>query len=221
MKHSSTLGCLAAGLALGAAQAGATTLNFEDLAEGATLSNQYAGLGVVFSPNAFSGPGGPTGPWSEQTGMTITATDIGNLGLPPLLSGKLLHSDADWQQESDGDASFLITFTTPISSFSADFGGINRAADVRLFVYDGATLLATVAASCALGGTADFPVPCQQTLSFSAASITQVAVGLGSFDDWVAVDNISFTAAAVPELGTCAMMGLGLGLLACKRRKPA
>ena len=39
----------------------------------------------------------------------------------------------------------------------------------------------------------------QFTLGFAAASITSVAVRPGTFDDWVAVDNLVF--APVPETG--------------------
>jgi hypothetical protein len=46
-----------------------------------------------------------------------------------------------------------------------------------------------------------------------------VAVRPGTFDDWVAVDNLVF--APVPETSTYAMMALGLAALgiAARRRK--
>lgn len=200
---------LAAVLALAASPSRATTLTFDELAVGTTLSNQYAAMGVVFAPNAFSGPGGPTGSWASNTDMTIVSAsgaDVGGLGTPPLLSGNVLRSFNGWLGEN-GDPSFNMLFSTPVSSVSVDFGGVSTAADVRLFVYNGATLLGTVAGST----TGQF------TLSFSAPSITRVAVTPGSFNDWVGVDNINF--APVPEPSVYAMMGLGVALLAFRRRR--
>jgi hypothetical protein len=214
MKQKARFAVLAGALALAAAHAGAVTLTFEDLPEGTVLSNQYAG--VTFSANAFRGAGGPTGDWGTNTDMTITATDIGALGSPAMVSGNVLHAFgntyAGWLTE-DGDPSMLVSFSSAVSSFSADFAGIFTATDVTLTVYNGAAVIGTVvAAACA--------ATCQQTLSFAAASITAVAMTPGSFDDGFAADNITFTA-AVPEVSTYAMMGLGLALLAFKRPKQA
>ncbi|WP_124449009.1 PEP-CTERM sorting domain-containing protein [Paucibacter sp. KBW04] len=204
---------LAAAAALLAAQAGATTINFDDLAEGDTLSNQYAGLGVTFTPNAFSGAGssGSGMDWASNTDMTITHSvtgDVGSLGSPPLVSGMVLHSFGGWFGE-DGDPSFSINFAAPIKSISMDFAGVTDFADTRIFVYNGATLVSTVAGS----STGQF------TLSYSGGSFTSVVVAAGSFDDWVAVDNINFTAAAVPEPASYALMALGLSALGLMRRR--
>lgn len=205
-----TVFAVATSLLLAVGQASAVTITFEDLAEGATLASQYAGIGAVFSANAFAGVGGPTGDWASNTDMTITSTDVGGLGTPPLVSGNVLHSFGGWLAE-DGDPSFTITFSTPISSVSAAFAGVSTPADVRLIAYNGATLLGEAPTSLVATG--------QFTLSFAAASITKVVITPGSFNDWVGVDNIVF--APVPEVSTYAMMGLGLGLLAFKRRKVA
>ncbi len=217
MKPNACFIALASALALAAGQASATTLTFEDLAEGTTLSNQYAAQGAIFSPNGFAGAGGPTGSWATNTDMTITTIDVGGLGTPTLVSGNMLHAfgsvypNAGWLSE-DGDASFLITFTSPMNFISADFGGVSTPADVRLVAFNGATQLANVTSGVTTG---------QYTLSFSAPSITSVIITPGSFNDWVGVDNITFTAAAVPEVSTYAMMGAGLALLALRRRKSA
>jgi hypothetical protein len=219
MKPTVQLSFLAAGLALACAQASATTLTFEDLAAGTVLSNQYAALGATFSPNAFTGPGTSTSgePWSGLTDMTIvssTGTDVGALGTPAgLVSGNILHSFAGWVRETDGDPSFRITFSGPATGFSAAFAGVfsaSTAADVTLFAFNGATLVGTVS-----GASAG-----QFVLSF-AGPVTSVAIRPGSFVDWVGVDNITYTLAAVPEVSTYAMMGLGLALLAFKRRRVA
>jgi PEP-CTERM motif len=209
---------IACGVLLAASQASATTITFEDLAEGATLSNQYAALGVVFSPNAFSGPNSNSTlePWATNTGMTITANDLGAIGTPLLTNGKLLHSLTNYNLEN-GDPSILATFTTPINNISMDFVGILTGSDVTMVIYNGATIIGTVAAPACTP-------PCQTTLNFAAPSITSVAFTPGSFDDWVGVDNITFTqAGVVPEASTYAMMALGLGLVlgssAFKRRR--
>jgi hypothetical protein len=216
------VGAAATGLLLTAAQAGATTIDFDELSPGVTLSNQYAGLGVTFSPDAFSNPLDPDDPnfgkWSTDTDMTIVdsaGTDVGGLGGPSLVSGNILRSLNGWISE-DGDPSFSIDFTVPVNFVSADFAGVDldSGQDVQLFAYDGATLLGTVA------GTTDG----QFTLSFNAASITRVAIVPGSFLDWVGVDNITFLFKdqnQVPEPGTLALLGLGLAGLGLSRRRLA
>ena len=192
---------LGAAVLFAASNAPAGIINFEDLTVGTTLGNQYSGLGVTFSPNAFSGAGGPTGNWASNTGMKIvssTGTDVGGLGTPSLVSGNILRSFNDWLNEN-GDPSFLISFSTPVTSFSADFAGVATPADTRLFAYDGATLLGTVVGSATSG---------QFTLSFAAPSITSVAISPGDFFDWVGVDNITFQSASVPEPGAMALAGV-------------
>ncbi len=206
----------AAALLLAATQASAaTTITFDELANNTSLSNQYAALGVSFSPNAFTGAGSSTSlmPWATNTNMLvvdIALGDVGALGGPSLVSSNLLHGFNAWLDE-DGDPSFRVSFATPINAFSADFAGIAGGTDVRLFAYNGDTLLATVA------GPACTP-NCQFTLSYAAASITSVVVAPGSFADWVGVDNIVFQ--PVPEAGTWVMMVLGLGVLVLRRRQP-
>jgi hypothetical protein len=209
---------VACGLLLAGTQASGATITFEDLAEGAILSNQYAAMGVVFSPNAFSGANTNTTPepWATNTGMTITGVDFGALGTPLLTTGKLLHSFQNYLDE-DGDPSILATFTTPINSISMVFAGIFTPGDVTMVIYNGASIIGTVVAPACTPS-------CQTTLSFAAASITKVAFTPGSFNDWVGVDNITFTqAGVVPEVSTYAMMALGLGLVlgssAFKRRR--
>lgn len=210
MKQEARLAVLAGTLALSAVQANADTLTFDDLAVGTLLSAQYAG--VTFSANAFTGPGSSTSgaPWATNTDMTIVAIgggDVGGLGTPSLVSGNLLRSFNGWFGE-DGDPSFTVSFASAIDSFSATFAGVSTGSDVTLFIFNGSTEIGTVSGT----GTGQF------VLSFAAPSITSVSIRPGSFDDWVGVDNITFTT-AVPEVSTYAMMGLGLALLAFRRRK--
>lgn len=211
------------GLAIAASAAGllatpasATLITFDNLAVGTVLSNQYAG--VTFTANAFSGASSSSagGNWATNTDMTIvssTGGDVGGLGTPSLVSGNILRSFNGWLNE-DGDPSFSINFAAPISSISMAFAGVSTPADVRLFAYNGNTLLGTVAGTVTTG---------QFVLSFSSASITRVAVTPGSFNDWVGVDNINYTAAAgaVPEPTSWAMMIAGFGVVggAMRRRQ--
>ena len=187
------------------------------LAEGDTLGNQYAAYGVTFAPNPFSGPGGPVTNWATNTDMTIVSSEgfnVGGVGSPPLVSGNVLHSYIGWAEEN-GDPSFAAYFSQGVSSFSADFAGVFFPDSVVLYVYNGATLLGTANSTVETG---------QFTLSFSSATpITSVVINNGAFDDWVGVDNITFTTAvsAVPEPSTYAMFGLGLGLLGLAGRKRA
>jgi PEP-CTERM motif len=200
----------AATLLLAAFEAGATDIPFDNLAVGTTLSTQYPG--VAFSPNAFSGAGAPDGNWATNTDMTVvsaTGSDVGALGTPSLVSGNILRSFNAWTNEN-GDPSFRISFASAINSFSADFAGVDTPADVRLFAYNGDSLLATVVGS----STGQF------TLSFFAPRITSVVLTPGDFFDYVAVDNIRYQAAvtAVPEPGTLALLSLGMLVLARVRR---
>ena len=209
-------------LAAGNINAAVITITFDagdpigGLAAGSTLSNQYSASGVTFSPNAFSGAGGPNGNWATNTNMTIVdsaGVDVGGLGTPSLVSGNLLRSFNGWLGEN-GDGSFLATFSTPIDSISADFAGIATAGSVRLFAYNGVNLLGTATA----GATG------QQTLSLSGLGpITSVAFTPGDFFDWVGVDNITFNTigvAEVPEPSTISYLAIaGAALLLSRKRR--
>ena len=201
---------LAAGLGLAAAQAGAVTLTFNELASGSTLANQYAALGAVFTPNAFTGEGSSASgePWATNTHMSIVDSqgpDVGAVSTSTLVSGNVLRSRPGWLTEN-GDASFLVSFSVPVTSFSVDFADVTEFEDVTIWAYNGATLLGSVSGTAA----GDF------TLSYTAPSITSVAVRPGNYFDYVAVDNINF--APVPEPGSYLLMGLGLAALALRRR---
>ena len=186
------------------------------LAAGTTLSNQYAAFGVTFSPNAFTGPGSPTGSWATNTNMTVvssTGVDVGDLGTPSLVSGNLLRSFSGWLLEN-GDASFRATFSGGgVSSLSATFAGIAQsdAGSTRLFAYNGSTLLTTAIAS------AQCATVCQQTLTVSSATpITSVVFTPGDFFDWVGVDDITYT--PIPEPATITLLALGVAAVVRARR---
>lgn len=212
------LALAAAALALPALPAAAVTINFDNLAVGTTLSNQYAG--VTFVANAFSGAGSSSSgtAWATNTDMTIvssTGTDVGTLGTPSLVSGNILRSFNGWVNEN-GDANFSMNFAAAINSISVTFAGVFTPADTRLFIYNGSTLLTTVAGTGTAGVTSQF------ALSYAAPSITRVVVAPGSFNDWVGVDNIVYqpaAAGAVPEPAGWAMMIAGFGLVGFTMRR--
>lgn len=215
---------IAASALVGAVQASAAVITFEELAVGTKLTNQYTPVGATFAANAFNGPGSSSSgkPWATNTDMTIvssTGNDVAGLGTPAgLVSGNILRSFLGWQTET-GDPSFMITFGGfGASSFSAAFAGVLTPADVRIFAYDEATLLSIVAGPTTTTG--------QFVLSYAAPNITSVVIAPGSFNDWVGVDNINFTLAAIPqpplpipEPQTYALISLGLGMIALARRR--
>lgn len=190
-------------------------LTFEDLSVGTVLGAQYAALGVTFAPNAFSGPGGPTGTWGTNTNMQIVASggaDVGGLGTPALVSGNILRSFNGWLNEN-GDPSFVAQFVGGIDSFSATFAGIAATSSTRIIAFNGAVQVGSATAS-STG---------QQILSITAPLITSVVVLPGDFFDWVGVDNIQFNtvnATAVPEPGSMVLLGSGvLGVFAIARKR--
>ena len=78
---------------------------------------------------------------------------------------------------------------------SATFAGVATPSSTQILAYNGTTLLGTVSAA----------VTGQSVLSFAAPTITSIVVVPGDFDDWVGVDNITYTPAAnVPEASTWA-----------------
>jgi hypothetical protein len=127
-----------AGTAVGRTPAlAATLITFDEglVSEGDTLFDQYAAMGVFFTPNGFTGTNSITGnPFATNSDMTITATDLGGLGSPALVSGNLLHSFGGWLAE-DGDPSIVMTFAFDVSSVSADFAGMAIVGSTGLMAY--------------------------------------------------------------------------------------
>jgi hypothetical protein len=211
--------------AAAALPAAALTIDFDVLPPGTVLGSQYAAFGVVFVPNAFTGPGSSSSgePWATNTDLTVVSLDSGTLGIdygalggPPLVSGNIVRRYAHWPLE-DGDPSFAIHLATPAASVSVTFAGIGGAAlapDVRLFAFAG-----SVPVGSAAGALPGFGVG-QLTLEVSGGGITRVAVAPGGYYDWVAFDRVVVT--PVGEPATAALLAAGaamLALLGARRRR--
>lgn len=193
----------------------AVTINFDDLADQAVLGNQYAGLGVTFSAGHTSSgvpnPNGSTEGWATNTSMvvaTIAGGDIG-AGVTAPMSGTIVHSFDGWFTE-DGDASMTLDFSTAITSFSVNFGGVATASigQTGAFAVDGSNNVVASALVTATGTS---------TVSMSGLNVNRVVLVIGDFNDWVGFDNVSFE--PVPEPATMTL--LALGALAARRRKKA
>ncbi|MBX3380072.1 MAG: hypothetical protein KF805_08240 [Phycisphaeraceae bacterium] len=199
--------CAIAGSSMGAIR----TINFDQDANGngiadlTEINNQYSAWGVTFSPNAFVG-----GSWATNTGMHATSTDVG-AGYDPSL-GNILHAfDTDWLNE-DGDPSFLMSFTTGITSFQMDVigdtGGIDGFETFAAFYDASFNFLGSVSCN-GIGGI--------ETIGASGfGTAYYVAIAPGEYLDWVGIDNIVFE--EVPAPGAFALLGLG-GLVAGRRRR--
>ncbi len=190
----------------------ATVINFDDgaVAPLSILGAQYAGLGVTFSPGHTSpgvvNPVDSTQGFATNSSMEITATDVGG-GVSAPISGNLLHSFGGWLAE-DGDPSFTMTFSSPVNAISAVVGGVFTPASTVLYaIGPGDVVLGSIAASAANTST----IALSGLGNFSKAVMT-----LGSFNDWVGVDNITFN--VVPEPTSLGLVGVGAALLLLRRR---
>jgi PEP-CTERM motif len=206
-----------AALALGAlsASANAVLIDFNSLAEGTLVSNQFAGVTFAAGDGGLAVPNAGGNGFATNTGLGVTDAstgDIGGLGTPNLMSGMLLHRFGDDWLNEDGDPVFVMTFAGNISDISIDFNGIAIPASTGIFAFAGGTLVASDVATTLTGG---------DTLTLSGLTgVTQIAVTPGDFNDWVGVDNINYTAAnPVPEPATMAVLGLGAAALLRRRNK--
>jgi len=206
MKKISAVAVLA--LVAGSAAAQTYTIDFDTdaagnaIANGATLSNQYAAWGATFVPNVLAGTN-----WATNTDMTITSTDVG-AGYSASY-GKVLHSFNGWLAE-DGDPNFAIFFSTAISSITVRFiGDSTGVSEVAAFDSGGNFQTSGIVGA---GGASVI-----KSVTLSGLSTTTIGVILpGDFNDWAAVLDITYT--LVPAPSSLALLGLG-GLVAGRRRR--
>jgi len=193
----------------GLVPATATVINFDSLAEGEVLAEQYAGLGVHFSADP-----------ANLAGTNMQATDVatGNVGVtgtPNLVSGKLIHTFDGWLTEAD-HPNVLATFDSPVGSVSIDFAGNSTTASLvsEIDFYDSSSTLIDFAIADPTGQAN----PYQQTVSYTSASnnIAFAVIWPGEFNDWVGWDNFTFDS-VVPEPASMSALMLSSGLMFARR----
>jgi PEP-CTERM motif len=169
------------------------TLTFEEivLPVNTSLTNQYAGLGVSFSPSVF---------YSPQTNFgNVQGNDIGNFTLDG--GGPI----------SPVTFGFASALTGAAFSFEAD--GTPYLFEALL----GGSVVDSFSATVGFGAASDFYG--FNNITFDSIRITQTGTGGGPF--WVADNlQFGSPATATPEPGSLALMGFGiLGLAAAKLLK--
>ena len=113
-----------------------------------------------------------------------------------------MHTVGGWNAENE-DPVFTITFAQPISAFSTQFYAATSVNETGIFAFRSGvngTFLGSVTAN----GVIPAPV-----LSLNAlTNAGTIVITPGSFDDWVAVDDINYTSApvVVPEGGSLALL---------------
>lgn len=189
------------------AGANAVLINFDDLANGTVVSNQYAG--VTFSSGGRTGANELGSGFNYASNSDRTAGTDGGAGYQAS-DKNILHTFGGWLNE-DGDPVITLTFSTAIKSISALFLGINSADAkyTRLIARNGGMDVA-VASATSNGGS-------RQTLSLTNLNVTQIQMTPGYFGDWVGIDNIEYE--LVPEPATMIALGLGAAAMMRRRRK--
>lgn len=172
----------------------------------------YAAWGVTFGTDPYAGPNGSGSSasfYATNSGATIASGDVGGFGPANggSTSGNLLHTfSSDWLSE-DGDPVITLTFAPGITAVSLSMVGISSGW-TGIELYSGG-------ANGTLVGFDFADVGGQEAFSINGLGDTLV-IYVGTFDDWVGIDNISFT--NVPTPGAVALLGLG-GLVAGRRRR--
>ena len=198
MKPLVSLLMAAAAAASLATPAQAEVIDFDDLSNGAIVTNQYAGLGVTFSSEAGAQ-------------VIVTAQSLGS-SLPNFIC-----SGVGGQINCVDDV--YVDFASAVSGLTFLAVGDNNVGDIGdVRVFNGAILLGMVDI------IGDAVVTTPQLVDLTAfAAITRIeivgvtdAAGLG-YDDF----TFNGTNGAIPEPGTWAMMLLGFGAVgfAMRRRR--
>jgi hypothetical protein len=180
---------------LGAASlAHATVINFEDLTDGAVVTNQYAADGITFS--------------SEGGEQILVTTQPQYLSTPPnfICTGT---------SSIDCVGSVIFTFATPVNDLQFDAVGNQNAVGTPFAVADiyqnGVLTVSNLDLLVSLGNES----PDHQDFS-AYGNITKVVIHGNTDPAGTGYDTISFVAGVVsiPEPGTLSLFGLGILALA-------
>lgn len=232
MTHRQIFLAALAGLALGAflapesASASPVLIDFNNLALGTVVTNQYASLGALFSPSRsypaviynISGPNSDAAVADNVNISPETPTAHGPHGLRIIGPGLTDVLYVDFVDPSDSTAP--ATTTSVSFSFVSDVAGIGS-----ITAFDASNNQVDQAISV-LGGTAANDGQAYETLTVMGPAISRVAID--GFAD-VIVDDVSFGAvrpvgitAGVPEPATLSLFAFGLtGLGWARRRRSA
>jgi hypothetical protein len=180
--------------------------------EGSIAGGQFTGVSFLSSPGSLS-LADPTlfygsvnsgiSNWATNTDLTVTGTDLG-ISAPGV--GQVLHAIGQsgaypgWQSEN-GDPNFVLTFAQPISSITIRFTGDSTGAS-GMAVFNAAAGTFTNGIRVAATPANDI-----DSVTLSGLNATSILVVPGSFLDWAAVVDISYT--VVPEPSVMAMVGFG------------
>ena len=167
----------------------ATIINFDNLAGGTTVTNQYAGLGVTFSgTNSPITSDSFTGSYGSLASDTILLSGGGSPSIINLIFSSVVgYVSADIIFRDTGEVASLQVFNAAMASL----GSWTTLADTG--PGDEVTLLGTVAGIAFA------------TLTFDAT------------DTVVGIDNLGFTDISVPEPSVLVLLAFGLAALRVRK----
>lgn len=203
-----------------AASANATVITFDNgaVVAGSTLGNQYASQGVTFAAGGgqYQGVVNPNSDYNFATNTDLTISQFNTkLGEAAPLSGLVLRSEPGYLQEN-GNPVFTMTFSAPLATFSLDFGDVSSDYQFAPAIFalqpNNNAVLIALEPGTQNGTSTAVGIP---------TGVTKIIVVPGAYENFVAVDNLNFTFAPVPEPTSVAASLVGLGLLGAvwKRRQ--
>lgn len=172
----------------------AAVIDFEDLAHGTDVTNQYAGSGVTFTPTHFSVVGG------------LAEGDPGNWGLQGTNGSHFLGFNGNPTYHQ------TMTFSLDIFSISMDVARSNGSSAGNTFTLEGYLNGFLQASQTIVLGA----INSWTTIGLTGTFDEIVWVGDGSGFHPYGVDNIEFSA-AVPSPSTLAIMLIGLVVMLRRR----